>query len=159
MANTLPTDIQSLLQLEIKAVDKIHHMMLQEHQLLIARDSELLERLTAEKIQVMHEIEQITLQRLALLELTPHSSRQVIGEQLANLCHNDPNTLKLWEQLQELAKSCQLQNQKNGAIIAASQNAIGQLRKLLRGDTSGLTLYGSKGELNETLDSHPLSSA
>ncbi len=159
MTHTLPNDMHSLLEIEIQAVNKIHQLMLQEHQLLITRDLELLQKLTTEKIQLMQEIEQITLSRFALLDLAPDSPQHLIQEKIAHQFNQDANTMKLWDQLQELAKSCKALNQQNGAIIHSSQNALGQLRKLLCGDAAGLTLYGAKGELRESLESRPLSSA
>lgn len=137
-----------VLQDEIKITQNLFESLELEADALIASDMPALEKITAEKSALLHQLESIGQQRESL--------RAVINENL--LFENEPFA-SLWQALLSLAEKCQEKNLINGSIIKVGFKQSQQALDILRGTSSKPELYDHSGQTTQSANSNSLAQA
>lgn len=142
----IKTELERVVQDEIKIIDTLMKMISAERQALEKSDSESLYRLAQEKNNLFLELEELANNHFQLLhQLGFEANQSGISEYIKSLPEHDP-MLKAISELQEKLILCQNENLVNGNIITIQKRHTDQLLNLLY-DRGEPQTYNQKGEL------------
>lgn len=138
--------LTALLTADFTELDQLEFALNKEKTLLQQRDRTSLDKITAQKQQIIESIERRAKQKAALLASSPLKIRPgQVREKLASI--NDKNLLDLWDGTAAKLETCKQRNQVNGAIISLSLLRTNRLMNILRGhNSSPTTTYGQTGK-------------
>ncbi len=153
MSNNFASTARTLLEQQIAVTGDLVSTLQTEYNILKKVDTGDLASLSQQKQSLIDQLETLSQQWLGLLlddqtEITAEGIR-------AHLQAADPDNslrlLPLWEQLGQLARECQRQNQVNGAVLVVRQQATQQALDILRGmPPEGQASYGPQGTTRTT---------
>lgn len=122
----------------------------QEHSVLTSNKTEQLDQVVAEKQQLMKQLENsMTQVNTLLIEHKFSANKTGLDSLLQTLPANTP-LHRQWEKLQELAITCQENNDINCGIVTLKQRHIRQAIDILKGNPSNETVYDKQGEVGSS---------
>jgi flagella synthesis protein FlgN len=146
-----------LIQNEKEQVSRLLALLKQEEAALVKRDVDGMEKAVAEKQLVIAELEKLAVERSNVLVVNGFSDdKQGFEGYLSSLDEASSSTVQQqWEELQELLRTCQHQNQANGQILESSRRNTEKALSLLigRAGESDTRLYNEKGTTNRSIGS------
>lgn len=139
--------LHDLMLREQDGLERLGSLLDAEHAALAARDTAALEQLTAGKLALLEELEQLGKARQELLTQAGLSADRVGFE---TLLERFPGTVghdlaTRWHAVQEQLRRCQEQNRINGMVLDASQRATQQALAILLGQTRDADTYDAQG--------------
>lgn len=138
--------LASLIASELEMAESMLELLKNEHAALTAENPDSIKAASQEKLQHMQLMEQNIRQRnqfLQRLELTTDEQ----GIETAVAAAGQSSQLNSnWNNLKEIAKELQKQNEINGGIIAIGQRRIKQALDILSGKESLTGTYSQNGE-------------
>jgi len=141
---TQPT-LESVLTEEVRCTECLLSCLGAERLALTARDMDALQNTTREKLDLTGRLEQLELQREALV------TRLGFGTDTENLqrCfRSQPRSgllMKLWQQVLQNTDACQTDNLTNGGILESGRQHVEQALCILRGQPGSPTTYNPAG--------------
>lgn len=152
-----PQTLQEMIGRDIRAAEALTELLLEERQLLEQRQHEPLAELIERKTPLLEQLAQSAQQRQQwLIEAgLPADSRG--WEQL--LEHYPEAIRESWPGLREAFERCQELNAVNGKLLSRSQQTLGRLLDLLRGQVAGPQLYNAAGNTDGHQGGHTVARA
>ena len=148
-------DVQSMIAQDQAAASELLELLDAENQALISRDRDRVSDILNRKQELMLGLEQHARLRDAwLLQNYPHLQNAQPEEKTPHweeflTFQGGPALLQQWRTLKETLQQCKTANEKNGEVIARSQQTITQLLDIFRGkNTNAPKLYTAKGRAN-----------
>jgi flagella synthesis protein FlgN len=141
---TRPT-LESVLREEVRCTEGLLSCLETERSALTARDMNALQVSTGEKLDHTRRLEQLELQREALITQLGFDTDP---DSLQRCFRSQPGAAKLtqlWQQVLNNIEACQTCNLTNGGILESSRQHIEQALCILRGQTDNATLYNPAG--------------
>ena len=141
---TQPT-LESVLTEEVRCTECLLSCLGAERLALTARDMDALQNTTREKLDLTGRLEQLELQREALV------TRLGFGTDTENLqrCYRSQPRygllMKLWQQVLKNTGACQTDNLTNGGILESGRQHVEQALCILRGQPGSPTTYNPAG--------------
>jgi flagella synthesis protein FlgN len=158
-----PTVVQrtllSTIEAEVDTARSLLDALESELQALNARDASSLEKIIAEKDQLVSRLNQLGHQRDQLLSSLGYTTdRQGLD---ACIAHYDQQQSigKTWEELMSLVETCQRQNQVNSGIVQLNQQQVVQALQILRGEKDNADIYDPNGRRHSSHVSHQIAEA
>lgn len=150
--------LYSVLQAEHRAAKQFLDFLNQERQALVHSDPEKITQLTSEKQPLVIELEQLSRQREAFLQIAGFSSgKDGLEAFIANQTAQDAARLNaLMVELKQVAFACQENNQINGGIVNVNRQYLHRAMTILRGRDMEVTAYGPGGEYTNQIVRQPL---
>ena len=143
---------------DINACQTLLQLMEVEREALQERDAERLSAVIEEKTQYLSHLEQSAVKRSRWASLAQAADADSGWHQLLHDLQQ-PELSQQWEQLKELMIACRSENETNGKILARSQNTVGRLLSIMRGQTDAPSLYSAKGSKTGGSSSHTFGEA
>jgi len=147
--------LQQLIQGEKELVANLLELLKHEEQVLVKRDVDGIEKAVAAKQLIISELEKLAVERSNVLKNNGCSDdKEGFEGYLSQLDERTSTALEQeWEQLQELLKSCQDQNQVNGHILDSSRRNTEKALSLLvgKGEEGDTRLYDEKGATDKSI--------
>ena len=148
-----PELFQPLLDLmtgEIEQVSRLHEALEAEHHALETRDVAEVERISAQKINIVKSLGTMQPKRQSLLQHLQLPNDKSGFAKLIELADNEEGALAaLWGELREKLHACAQQNQVNGRIIEPSRRVTEDALAILLGGGMG-ELYDQQGAKSPT---------
>lgn len=144
----LEKQLIAMLLEEIRQTQKLHEMLEQESEALVARDIASLKKITSNKLEQIHLLESTGQQRDAMLA-------SIKGEPLTDNKQLSPH----WRELLSLATKCQEKNRINGGIIEVGFRQSQQALDILQGTSSKPELYDNSGQTTKSKNSGSIAQA
>tara|TARA_R110002111_G_scaffold167824_1_gene233638 strand:+ start:78 stop:560 length:483 start_codon:yes stop_codon:yes gene_type:complete len=150
--------LYSVLQAEHRTAQQLLDTLTEEREALVHSEPETMEKMTASKQPLIVQLEQLSRQRIALLQAEGFSSgKDGLVAFIEN--QNDDDALKLnalMTKLKVLAAACQDNNQINGGIVNVNRQYLHRAMSILRGRDMEVTSYGPGGEYTNQIVRQPL---
>ncbi len=131
---------EDILAQQLHVAAALQRQLEAEHQALQGREPAVLERISAEKMQLAAELDRLEQRRLTL----SHTGRTAAERPAALLA---------------ALEDCARQNRINGMLIEAGRRRTQAALDILRGGASGTALYGADGETKTPATRSRLASA
>ncbi|MDI9245270.1 flagellar protein FlgN [Marinobacter sp. CHS3-4] len=151
-------DLKDLLNQDIRQLDQLNDVLIQEKALLSSSDVKSLEAVTQEKNRHLGDIRERAKSKIRLLVamgFRPDQGDPSHFLRSAGL----KDAVELWEDASRRLTACQSLNQNNGRVIAHLQKRLSRLTEIFRGATGQEKLYGAKGQEQAVSQSNILASA
>ncbi|MCK9530839.1 MAG: flagellar protein FlgN [Gammaproteobacteria bacterium] len=138
--------LRELMAREQDGLVRLHRLLEAEHAAIAARDTATLERLAADKLSLLAELEGFAKERQAMLQKTGLTADRAGFEALLGREGDDtPALMSQWDTLRDLLEACQEQNRVNGLVLDASHRATQQALGILLGQTREAETYDARG--------------
>ncbi|RKZ88486.1 MAG: flagellar protein FlgN [Gammaproteobacteria bacterium] len=158
MAMTSSQQLQKVLQAEQYTASQLLEILTAEREALMKSESDVIEKMTANKHPLTVQLEQLGRQREAILQAEGFSAdKDGLEAFIAN--QNDvvaQQLQSLLKQLRETAYACRDNNQINGGIVNVNRQYLHRAMSVLRGRDMNITSYGPGGEYTSQVVRQPL---
>ncbi len=147
--NTVMTrNISPLLEDIANYLEQLFHALENEYRALSENDIQAIESIAQEKIILMEQLEDLNKERRALLEAAGLDlDANGIDDFLNSSTITDKPKLKtLWNDISNLSKQCEKQNNINGIIIENNKRHTENALSVLQGKQQTAELYSNKGQ-------------
>ncbi len=135
-----------LLQSELIQADQLREILEREFQALGAKDPDLIDEISRNKLAQMRQLEQLLEQRGRFLgTLGIQQSKEGVDRLIRELPKDDPLAV-LWMRLLETGTRLQRQNEINGNLVAQAQRHTKKALDILCGRIDLPSTYGPEGE-------------
>lgn len=138
--------LQAILNGELQCTEQLLACLDVERNALAGRDTEILERTTAEKLQLSRQLEELDRQRAGVVNAMGFGN----DTEALHACFNSlPQASvfnRLWRQILANLETCRTGNLTNGGILEASRQHVEQALGILRGQTAAPALYSQAGD-------------
>ncbi len=155
MTNTTQQQLSQLLAAELKESKQLLDILIEEHQALSSSNPDLIAVISSRKLDVMQQVEQHHSKRTEFLAQIGCPSS---GEEMARFISALPKEnliVTQWQELQDLARKLQHQNEINGGVIALTQRHITIALDILSGKANVTATYGRSGQTHaEAIPQH-----
>jgi flagellar biosynthesis/type III secretory pathway chaperone len=148
-----------LLRLELTQADQLQQILEREFQALGAKDPDLINEISRNKLAQMRQLEQQLQQRgrfLATLGIQP--SKEGVDRLIHDLPGGDP-LAGLWRRLLETGTRLQRQNEINGSLVTQAQRHTKRALDILCGRLDLPSTYGPEGEARTGITPNSLAKA
>ncbi len=146
MINATQQQLSQLLAAELKESNQLLDILIEEHRALSSSNPDLITAISSKKLDVMQRVEQHHSKRAQLLtQAGSASSGEEMGRFIAAL-PKENLIVTQWQELQELARKLQHQNEINGGVIALTQRHVTIALDILSGKANVTTTYGRSGQ-------------
>lgn len=142
------SNIQSLLEEDVKACNALLQLLEQERSALKERNHEQLEAIIHTKAHHLQHLENSAKIRSEWAHLYQSSEQNPEEKWRSIMDEQAPTTVKLWQELKQLLQQCRQENEVNGKILSRNQKTFSRLMSILRGQTGSTSLYTNKGGKN-----------
>ncbi|MCF6353687.1 MAG: flagellar protein FlgN [Candidatus Polarisedimenticolaceae bacterium] len=146
MINTTQQQLSQLLAAELKESHQLLDILIEEHQALSSSSPDLIAAISRKKLDAMQQVEQYHSKRTQFLDQIGCPSS---GEEMVRFIAALPKESLIvtqWQELQDLARKLQHQNEINGGVIVLTQRHITIALDILSGKASVTTTYGRSGQ-------------
>lgn len=136
-----PALIKNLIDSDIHNANELLQLLNKEKSALETRDSDLLKAILPEKKQVLSNLDKNAQTRSSIL-------KQLGKPDSADNWKTLIESIKLttsWKDLEQCLKQCQELNQVNERVISRSQQTVGRLLEIFRGQLGQPSVYNEKG--------------
>ena len=135
-----------LLRLELAQADQLQQILEREFQALGAKDPDLINEISQNKLAQMRQLEQKLQQRGRFLgTLGSQPSKEGMDHLTQELPKGDPLAI-LWQRLLEAGTRLQRQNEINGSLVTQAQRHTKKALDILCGRIDLPSTYGPEGE-------------
>jgi len=148
----LKSNIESLLQIDLKHARRLVELLQLERTCLQKRDSQTLAELIEEKDQLLKKLDQSAQIRNEWLGQLGYDTSLKAWENVIEQQQDEVLSL-LWSQLQQSILKGRELNEINGRLIGRSQQTLLKLLSILRGNSAAPQLYGSDGNTRNNSES------
>jgi flagella synthesis protein FlgN len=150
--------LYSVLQAEHRTATQLLTILTEERTALVHSDPDKMTELTASKQPLVVQLEQLSRQREAVLQVDGFSSgKEGLEAFIANQGDRESAQLKkLMAALKRIAFDCQEHNQINGGIVNVNRQYLHRAMSILRGRDMEVTAYGPGGEYTNQIVRQPL---
>lgn len=119
-----------------------------ENKALSENDLKSVQSISEEKIILMEHLEDLEKERRTLLE---HAGLDITSTGIADFFQNSkspraPLLKAMWQEISNLSKQCEKQNNINGIIIETNKRHTENALSILQGKQQSTELYSNKGE-------------
>lgn len=157
MTQSKATGLINLLQQELTWLDALIALLSEEKNVLIQRQFDALEPLSAQKQTFCDQLEQSAKQRIELLEINLHDNQPKLALQvfLQACTVEEANQIQQFNnQLAEKLISCRELNAVNGQVITSNINSRQEIIGTLTGQnqTNATNLYTASGNVQATTE-------
>lgn len=144
---------------DVSACRNLVALLEQEREALKSRDLATLEDVIQNKSANLLHLEQSAKQRSAWI--APHVKPNDTAENawLALIGSHKPQIQQTWDELRNLLRECQEQNEINGKLLARNQQVFSRLLDIVRGKDESGPLYTAKGGRGAGTGAHKLGEA
>lgn len=129
---------------EIEAASELREALGSEHHAL-AQDPEAIEHAAAEKQHQLERLEALEAERIALLASAGYGSEPDPMSACLAVCDQNALLRRAWDELLGLIEECRRTNLRNGMIVGAARQAVGQALAVLHGEEPDPGTYGASG--------------
>ena len=154
-------ELVSLLQRELNQVQNLMHSLEQEYAALAEQHTTTLEEVVRRKQATVADLEQLGVQREALLASMNSSTEDQLSLAASN--SSDKQLSALWSELMLLAEKCQEMNRINGSIVELvsrqSRHALDILHGISPNVSSRPELYDQSGYKTISAETHSITKA
>ena len=126
MTRTVPSQIDAVVQEQIRCAEAMLAALDRENQALLEGNTDGLNVVGAEKVKLMESLETLERERRLMAQVPNSDTAQ-------------PH----WQRLLELMEECRRRNERNGALVNLRREQVDQALKVLRG--AELELYDASG--------------
>lgn len=154
-----PALVQEMIAQDTHSSEQLKALLIQERQLLEARNHDPLPSLIEQKDHLLDRLSQSARQRQQLLQQLGLKTDADSWQELLKAHKALSPLLANWLQLRELFQECKTLNEVNGRMIARSRQTLGKLLNILRGQVGGTQLYNQSGTTTGTGGANTLAKA
>ncbi|MFO1406027.1 MAG: flagellar protein FlgN [Steroidobacteraceae bacterium] len=129
-----------------------------EARVLLERDLDGLDRVTAAKQACIDALERVETERRALVATVTGGSRAEGLEALLGRCDPSGRAIEGWRELAGLIEACRVRNAHNGRLVALRRSQVLRSLRMLRGQSAGGT-YQRSGATESTVPGRDLARA
>ncbi|WP_347329498.1 flagella synthesis protein FlgN [Marinimicrobium locisalis] len=152
--------VSQMLAQDIQSIEQLQQTLEQERAALEQRDLSALPPVIEAKNQLMAALGEHALQRQAWLDSTGLSRDHEGWQQWLKQRPETASQVEEWQHLAERFAHCRELNEINGKIIHRSQQTLGQMLNLMRGQNNeGPSLYDARGHSGSSGGSQTLGKA
>ena len=130
MNSNASTQIDALVNEQIRCAEAMLAALDQENQALLEGNTDGLNQVGAEKVRLMESLESLERERRLMAQLPESADREEL-EQIH------------WKRLLELMEECRKRNERNGVLVNLRREQVDQALRILRG--TELALYDASG--------------
>ncbi|MGD8177326.1 flagella synthesis protein FlgN [Marinimicrobium sp. ARAG 43.8] len=155
-----PDYLREMLTLDQQRIDQLETLLEQEREALEQRHHETLSGLIDTKQQLMAALGEHARQRQSWLEAAGLNRDHEGWQRWLQQRPDGQAQIPQWQALATRFEHCKTLNDINGKIIQRAQSSLGQLLKLMRGQTTdGPSLYNAQGQSGGAGESQTLGKA
>jgi len=119
-----------------------------EHKALVDKNIDSIQSIAEEKIVLMEHLEDLNKERRSLLD---NAGLDITSTGVGDFLQNSkspraPQMKALWDEISNISKQCDKQNNINGIIIESNKRHTENALSILQGKPQNTELYSNKGE-------------
>lgn len=152
-ARPLPTNLQDNLHQHLACAQALLDLLAEEHAALGGNDISALERISEAKAHATQDLARLGQHLARQCGVAPGPAAD------ARIRAQGPVAARAWDELLALARRCQDDNLRNGALLGEHQRRNQSALAVLRGARGGASAYGRRGALPAVNDRRALASA
>jgi len=119
-----------------------------EHKALVDKNIDSIQTISEEKIVLMEHLEDLNKERRNLLD---NAGLDITSTGVGDFLQNSnspraPQMKALWDEISNISKQCDKQNNINGIIIESNKRHTENALSILQGKSQNTELYSNKGE-------------
>ncbi len=155
MPKATQQQLSQLLAAELKETYRLLDILTEEHQALSSSNPDLIAAISSKKIDAMQQVELHHSKCVQFLaQIGGSSSSEEMALFIARLPKENPIVTQ-WQELQNLVRKLQRQNEINGGVIALTQRHITIALDILSGKANITATYGPSGQTHsEAIPQH-----
>lgn len=155
---TTHDQLKTLLEEDIRQLDELADLLLQEKSVLSSPDIQPLQAITTLKNGLLEGVRERAKKKVHLLVNLGYTPKS--GEPSRFIRAGGMSSLyQLWKEAENRLRHCQTINQNNGRVLGHLQQRLTRLTDIFRGASGQQKLYGAKGQQTNVSSSNILASA
>lgn len=140
------SDISAIIEREIELTSRFLDLLAEEQEVLKQGEIAALADLTARKPPFIEQLNALSKQRIALLDLAPEVEERDAMKQWLILHGDDQVAAVNWEKLLKLAREAKAMHELNAQLVDMHLRQTSEILNILNQSSSGASLYGSSGQ-------------
>ncbi|MBY6032140.1 flagellar protein FlgN [Marinobacter daepoensis] len=155
---TAHDQLKTLLEEDIRQLDELAALLLQEKGVLSSPNIQPLQDITALKNGLLEGVRERAKKKIHLLVSIGYNPKA--GEPSRFIRAGGMDSLhQLWKEAETQLRNCQAINQNNGRVLGHLQQRLSRLTDIFRGASGQQKLYGAKGQQTSVSSTNILASA